>query len=216
MRRRIALGILAAVIAAVGAVWWNRAELKRQAYGEGPERDAWQQPERVLEALVIQPGQRIADIGAGGGYFTFRFARAVGPAGKVYAVDIDPDMTKLVERMAREQGHANVQTILAEPHDPHLPEEVDLIFVANTYHHIHNRTDYFRRVRVRLRPGGRLAIVEYSGKENWFARTFGHSTGADAIRAELVAAGYRLVQQYDFLSQQHFLIFGASDLPRTP
>ncbi len=204
----VALAMVLALGAA--AVWWNRAELKRLSYGSGAARDEWQQPDRVVQALAIQPGQRVADIGAGGGYFTFRFARAVGAEGKVYAVDVDPDMTGLVERQVATLGLRQVEAILAVADSPRLPEAVDLVFVCNTYHHLSNRADYFRRLREALRPGGRLAIVELSGK-NWFARTFDHSTSAETIRSELEAAGYRLAEQHNFLEQQHFLIFTTAE-----
>ncbi len=208
MRWKKALAILTAVVALGAALaWWNRATLKRLAYGEGASRDEWQQPQRVLEALTLRAGDRVADLGAGGGYFTFRFAQAVGPEGRVYAVDVDPDMTRYLEKEAAARGLANVSAILAAPDDPKIPEPVDLVFVSNTYHHIAKRTDYFRRLRRQLRPDGRLAIVEYSGSNNWFARTLGHKTDAVTIRSELEAAGYRLAAEHHFLPQQHFLIF---------
>jgi ubiquinone/menaquinone biosynthesis C-methylase UbiE len=208
MRWKRILAVLVVVLAlGAAAAWWNRAELKRLAYGTGASRDEWQQPDRVVEALGIQPGQRVADIGAGGGYFTFRFARAAGAEGKVYAVDVDADMTRIVEQQAATLGMRQVEAILAATDDPRLPQAVDLVFVCNTYHHLSNRTDYFRRVRQALRPGGRLAIVEFTREGNWFVRTFGHSTGAETIRAELEAAGYRLAEQHDFLDQQSFLVF---------
>lgn len=208
--------ILALVLAAgAAAVWWNRPALRRAAYGQGAGRDAWQQPERVVETLGIKPGQRVADIGAGGGYFTFRFASAIGAEGMVYAVDVDPDMTGHIAEQAAARGIGNVEPILAAPDDPRLPESVDLVFLCNTYHHIQDRTAYFRRVRERLRPGGRLAIVEFRRDGNWFVRIFGHATRAETMRSELEAAGYRLAEQHDFLPQQHFLIL-AADRPEAP
>ncbi|MGH9794994.1 MAG: class I SAM-dependent methyltransferase [Candidatus Acidiferrales bacterium] len=212
MRWKKALTILAVLLALASALaWWNRATLKRLAYGEGASRDEWQQPHRVLEALALRPGDRVADIGAGGGYFSFRFARAVGPEGRIYAVDVDRDMTTHMEKEAAARGLRNVSAILAAPDDPKIPEPVDLVFVSNTYHHITNRTEYFRRLRRQLRPDGRLAIIEYSGNNNWFARTFGHKTDASTIRSELEAAGYRLAEEHHFLPQQHFLIFSNAE-----
>jgi predicted methyltransferase len=177
--------------------------VKRLAY-EGFCRDAWQQPERVVADLAIAPGATVADLGSGGGYFTFRLARAVGPSGRVYALDVDAGMNEHVAGEAAEQGLANVTTVLAAPDDPRLPEPVDLVFTCNTYHHLEQRAAYFRAVRERyLAPGGRIAIVEYRPDVTR------HSTPREAIEQELSAAGFRLVKAFDYLERQHFLVFAA-------
>jgi len=209
MRRRKLLGVALALLAiAALAGWLNRTALKRWVY-EGGGRNAWQQPDEVMRALAIAPGARVADIGSGGGYFTFRFARAVGPSGKVYAVDIDEEMLRQLGERAQRDGLTVVEPILAAPDDPKLPAGgVDMIFVCNTYHHLDNHIDYFRRLRPSLRPGGRIAIVELRG-ESWLGKIFGHTTRKDVMVSEMEAAGYRLEQQFDFLSRQHFLIFTA-------
>lgn len=179
-------------------------QLKRFAY-EGWGRDGWQQPERVIETLALEPGERVADLGSGGGYFTFRLARAVGPSGRVYAVDVDADLNAYVAERAKQEGLANVEVVLAEYADPKLPDaSVDLLFTCNTYHHIEERTRYFANARRVLRPQGRVAIVEYKN-EGWFQKR--HSTPSESIRSEMEAAGYHLVQEHDFLSRQHFLVF---------
>src|SRR5262245_5268020 len=177
--------------------------LKRCAY-EGFGRDEWQQPERVIADLALMKGARVADLGAGGGYFTFRLARAVGPEGHVYAVDIDEDMNAYVAKEAAKQGLANVTTVLAAADDARLPEPVDLVFTSDTYHHLSDRAAYFRRVREReLLPGGRVAIVEFKPEVT------SHSTPRETIESELAAAGFRLVKSYDYLERQHFLVFAA-------
>jgi cyclopropane fatty-acyl-phospholipid synthase-like methyltransferase len=182
------------------------ASLKKFAY-EGFGRDSSQQPDRVVAALDLQPGNRVADLGAGGGYFTFRFAEAVGPDGRVYAIDIDPDMIAYLNDRVTESGYRNVETIEASAADPRLaPASVDLLFTCNTYHHIGDRTEYFARAKVTLRPGGRVAIIDMNG-EGWFAWLFGHATAPETIRSEMEAAGYTLAQQHDFLSGQSFLVF---------
>jgi predicted methyltransferase len=197
------LGLLALLF--VGA-WVFRTELKQFAYEEG-KRDAWQQPERVVASLALQPGAAVADLGAGSGYFTYRLARAVGPAGKVYAVDVDQDMTRLVAREAAARGLANVAVILAAPQDSRLPRSsVDLVFLANTYHHISSRVEYFRSLAPALRPAGRIAVVEFKGGSG-LAGWFRHSTDEETMREEMSAAGYRLREKFDYLSRQHFLIF---------
>jgi predicted methyltransferase len=177
--------------------------LKRFGY-EGIGRDRWQQPERVVAALGIVPGTKVADLGAGGGYFTGHLADAVGPTGLVYAIDVDPEMTAYLEDHAR----PNVNVILAHEEDPQLAERVDLIFTCNTYHHIQNRSAYFANAQRHLRPGGRVAIVEYK-KHGWLQRIFPHYTPPETIRAEMTAAGYRVAAEHDFLERQSFLVFEA-------
>lgn len=181
-------------------------QLKRCTY-EGWGRDGWQQPDRVVETLSLKPGARVADLGAGGGYFTFRLARAVGPTGRVYAVDVDADMNEYVAGRAKAEGLANVEVILAEPADPKLPEEgVDLLFTCNTYHHLEHRARYFEAVRERLRPHGRVAILEYADSPSWFLPS--HTTSAETIRSEMEAAGFRVEENHEFLlPRQHFLVF---------
>jgi ubiquinone/menaquinone biosynthesis C-methylase UbiE len=179
------------------------AAFKRCAY-EGFGRDGWQQPERVVETLALSPGDRVADLGAGGGFFTFRLAQAVGPDGVVYAVDVDESMTDHLTSRAAGLGHANVQAVLAPYDDPNLPDgSIDLLFTCNTYHHFEDRVAYFERVRADLAPGGRVAIVDFDGPG--FLRSH-YSEKAD-IEREMEQAGYRLVADHDFLDRQSFLVF---------
>jgi ubiquinone/menaquinone biosynthesis C-methylase UbiE len=182
------------------------ARLKQCAY-EGVNRDEWQQPQKVLAALNIRPGQVIADLGSGSGYFTFKLSQAAGPAGKVYAVDIDSDMVALVAKRAKDEGASNVETILAKSDDPVLPKEsVDLIFTSNTYHHIDNRIAYFANLRKYLRPAGRVAIIDFD-RRAWIEGLLRHYTPSDFIKREMEQAGYALQQELDFLDRQSFLIF---------
>jgi Methylase involved in ubiquinone/menaquinone biosynthesis len=206
-RWKIALAVVAILAA---AVYLGRGPLKRFAYAPW-DRDSWQMPAEVLRAMKLQPGQLVADIGAGGGYFTFRFARAVGETGRVFAVDIDTEMLEHVRDRARRENIGNVEIIEAQPDDPRLPPEgVDVIFICNTYHHLSYRENYFRRLRGALRPNGRLMIVEFDGR-GWFATVVGHHTPPQQIREEMQRAGYRLAESYDFLPRQSFLIFIPSE-----
>ncbi len=205
--RRLALAaaLLFALQASGCAAW------KRFAY-EGFGRDGWQRPDAVLALLGIGPGDRVADLGAGGGYFTFRLSDAVGDAGRVFAVDVDDDMVDYLAERARERGAANVSVVRGEFEDPKLPDgEIDLLFTCNTYHHIADRPAYFRRVLVDLAPSGRVAIVELDGRGGWFARTFGHFTPADQIAREMREAGYEQIAKHEILPRQSFQIFRPDD-----
>jgi arsenite methyltransferase len=202
MRRMYAWGLLGAALALLAGC----GPLLRFGY-EGFGRDSWQQPDRVIESLAIAPGARVADLGAGGGYFTWHLADAVGESGRVYAIDVDADMTSYIEEESRKEGHPNVRAVLAEFDDPLIPEGgVDLIFTCNTYHHFEAREEYFRRAAKYLRPGGRLAVIELSG-QGWFQRLFPHFTAPEVIRAEMEAAGYQRVEDFDFLERQSFQVF---------
>jgi ubiquinone/menaquinone biosynthesis C-methylase UbiE len=197
--------LLLALNASACAAW------KRFAY-EGFGRDEWQQPEAVIALLGIGPGDRVADLGAGGGYFAFRLADAVGPSGRVYAVDVQDDMLGYLAQQARERGAANVTVVKAALDDPQLPDgEIDLLFTSNTYHHIADRPAYFRRVLDDLAPNGRVAILELDGSGGWFSRTFGHFTPAEEIAREMREAGYEQIAAHEIIDRQSFQIFRADD-----
>jgi len=179
--------------------------LKRFAY-EGFGRDSWQKPDEVLAALGLRTGDRVADLGSGGGYFTFRLAQAVGPKGKVYAVDVDSSLLDDLAERAKEQGTGNVEKVLAKYDDPMLPNlGVDLIFSSNVYHHLEDRVKYFAKAAKYLRPGGRIAIIDF--RDAGFAGVIGHATPVELIKKEMGEAGYRLEREYDFLEKQSFLVF---------
>jgi predicted methyltransferase len=185
--------------------------LKRYAY-EGFNRDEWQKPEEVIRALRIQPGQVVADLGSGSGYFTFRLARAVGPGGKVYAVDVDEGMNRYITAQARERGLTNIEVILAKRDDPLLPSSgVHMIFSTNTYHFLENRAAYFANASKYLRPGGRVVIIDFSSRQ-WFDILGAHYTPGDVIKGEMKKAGYALQEELDFLPRQHFLVFSKEGL----
>jgi ubiquinone/menaquinone biosynthesis C-methylase UbiE len=199
MRAWILLGTVLTLAAGCGP-------LRRFLY-EGVARNSWQQPDRVVESLELAPGSLVADIGAGGGYFTWRLADAVGETGKVFAVDVDPEMTSYLEQESEENGYRNVQPVLAEFDDPLIPEGgVDLIFTCNTYHHLEAREEYFRRAAKYLRPGGRVAVIEFK-RHGLMQRLFPHFTAPEVIHAEMEVAGYRRVESLDYLERQSFQIF---------
>jgi cyclopropane fatty-acyl-phospholipid synthase-like methyltransferase len=171
---------------------------------DDPSRDAWQMPARVIDALQLTSGMKVADIGAGTGYFSTRLARVPGVS--VYAVDIEPKMIEYLQQRAKKEGLANVTGVVAGAAGPNLPEPVDVILVVDTYHHLPNRPSYFRELRKSLRPGGRIAIVDFrkdapDGPPVHFRFT------PQQIEDEMKQAGYELQSSHDFLPRQHFLIF---------
>jgi predicted methyltransferase len=170
-----------------------------------PARDEWQQPKAVIQALNISPAARVADLGAGGGYFTWPLAQAVGPLGLVYAVDISETSLRMIEQEAKTRNVSNVKPVLATAADAKLPEPVDLIFNCDTYHHMSDRSAYFVALARSLKPGGRVAIIDYA--PSGFAWLFGHSSGKETVRLEMEAAGYRVEREFDFLPKQHFQVF---------
>jgi arsenite methyltransferase len=200
-KRRLAKLALAAALLIAGC-----ARLKQCAY-EGVNRDDWQQPQKVIAALQIRPGEHVADLGSGGGYFTFKLADAVGADGKVYAVDIDRDLVEFVAKRSKQESRSNVETILAKPDDPLLPKAgVDLVLTSNTYHHIDNRVSYFANLHKYLRPGARVAIIDFD-RRAWLEGLLRHYTPSEFIKREMEQAGYVLQREFDFLDRQSFLIF---------
>jgi arsenite methyltransferase len=179
---------------------------KRFLY-EGSGRDQWQQPERVLGALDLQPGDVVADLGSGTGYFTLRLARAVGPTGRVFAVDTDGQLLAAIERSAGEEGLSNVAPVRASDGALTLPSRVDVVFLSNVYHHLPEQAAYFGAARSQLAPGGRVAILESRPEGGLFARLFGHATDPAAIRHTMSDAGYELVASHDFIDRRSFQIF---------
>jgi len=170
-------------------------------------------PDEILETLDLREGQNIADIGAGGGYFSFRFADAVGKDGKVYAVDTNPGFLAYIREVAEEKELKNIVTVLATEERSRLPEKsIDLVFMRNVYHHLSNRVECFRKLSIMLRPNGKVAIVEYDpgGRFN-FRRILGCNVPKEAIVREMKQAGYRLEGSYDFLPIQSSTVFSLKD-----
>jgi len=171
--------------------------------------DPKNKPDQVLEALRLRSGQTVADIGAGGGYFSLRFADAVGRQGRVFAVDTDLGFLEFIKNSAKEKGLDNVETILATEDELPLPRgSLDLVFMRNVTHHLPNRVNYFRKLKDMLKPTGRIAIIEYRrGGGFSFHRMFGHFVPKEVIVTEMRKAGYQLKEDFDFLPEQSFTIF---------
>ncbi|SFK93323.1 Methyltransferase domain-containing protein [Nitrosomonas aestuarii] len=171
-----------------------------------PARDEWQNPQLVVAKLAIAPSSRVADLGAGGGYFAGYLAKAVGPEGTVYAVDINDTALDIISKEMKLRGITNVLPIRAEPNDAKLPEPVDFVFSSNTYHHMKDRTAYFKSLTRYLKPNGRVAIVDFH-PNGFFSGKLGHGTAKEDVRREMESAGYRLTADYDVIDRQHFQIF---------
>jgi arsenite methyltransferase len=183
-----------------------RRFVKRQ-FISGPRRDRRQQPDSVIRELKLRDGQRVADIGAGSGYFTLRLARAVGPDGKVFAVDTDDDMLTMVQQAAAREG-VGVGVVLIKARDAllALPEQVDLFFLSHSYHHLPEVVDYMRRARPLLKPSGRVAIIE-GRPGGWLSRLFRHVSEPALVRQQMTEAGYEVVERHTFLADDSFQIF---------
>jgi SAM-dependent methyltransferase len=175
---------------------------------DDPSRDAWQKPNEVLDALHLDRTARVADLGAGTGYFSARIARLI-PEGKLFAVDIEPDMLRFLGERAQREHLSFLVPVLASAGSPNLPEPVDLVLVVDTYHHIDDRLAYFAALRASLRPGGRLAIVDFKA-DSPNGPPPEHRISAERVTAELNAAGYSLLATHLFLPRQYFLVFRAN------
>lgn len=176
-----------------------------------PARARWQKPAAVVRALGLRPGQTVAEIGAGVGYFTGRLARAVGPRGRVYAVDPEPRMLEaLVARLAR-AGARNVTPVLGRDDDPLLPPaSCDLVLAVNTYHHVPDGPVFLRRLTRLLRPGGRLANVDFHRRETPVGPPLEHRVARETFVREAARAGLRRAVERDFLPYQYFLLLKPS------
>lgn len=167
-------------------------------------------PNEIIKTLDIQPGQTIADIGSGGGFFTFLFSQIVGGKGKVYAVDTNQEFLEFIDTQALRLGLTNITTIHATEQTIPLPlSSVDLLFVRSVYHHIQNRIQYFSEARKLVTPKGRIAIIEYSqqGSRFSFHRRSGHNVPPEIIIDEMTQAGFTVAATFDFLPVQSFTIF---------
>jgi SAM-dependent methyltransferase len=173
---------------------------------DDPARDAWQMPERVIDALQLKTGDVVADIGSGTGYFTVRLARAPAKP-QVYAVDIEPAMRDYVTRRAAREGLTNVTAVLAGTDRTNLPEKVDVALLVDTFHHIPNRVAWFNALKARLKPGARVAIIDFR-KDAPDGPPAEFRFSPEQISAELAEAGFVLQNAHDFLPRQLFLVYG--------
>lgn len=176
---------------------------------DDPERDKWQMPDRIIAALSLRPTDQVADIGAGTGYLAVRLARQL-KSGTVFAVDVEPKMVQHLAERAKAAGINNLRAVEASETSANLPEQVDVVILLNAYHHIEKRPDYFRQLRSSLKPGGRVAIVDYR-PESPVGAPKHFRLAPSQIESEMKAAGFQLAGTHDFLPYQNFLEFRLPD-----
>lgn len=170
-----------------------------------PDRDEWQKPDQVLDALKLQPDMVVADIGAGTGYFSTRLAKRL-PQGKVFATDIEKDMVRYLAERAQKESLANITPVQAAADRANLPEPVDVIVLVDAYHHIGNRVDYFRKLKDSLKSHARLVIIDWRS-DTPDGPPKEHRIPLERASAELEDAGFERVETQDFLPRQYFAVF---------
>jgi SAM-dependent methyltransferase len=176
---------------------------------ERPERDAYQKPDEVMAALAFRPGERVADIGAGSGYFARRISKAVGPAGEVLAVDIAPEVLEYLEGRARREGLANIRVHRVAPDDPQLPAGgVDTILMVDTLHYVKDRAAYAKKLRAGLAPGGRVVVIDFVPKppeERPWGPPPEQRMAREEVDAAMAEAGLVPARVHGFLTEQFFV-----------
>ena len=189
--------VIAPVMGYEGAEWLDR-----------PERESEEQPSKAIKALGIKPGQVVADVGAGSGYYTVRLAKQVGANGRVYATDVQPEMIVLLQRRLERERIENVDLVQATETNPRLPEgRFDLILMVDVYHELSQPQEVLRRLRPALKPDGRLVLIEFRKESAWVPIREEHKMSVKEARMELEAEGYRFDRVIDVLPWQHILVF---------
>jgi ubiquinone/menaquinone biosynthesis C-methylase UbiE len=174
---------------------------------EGPDRDAWQRPDQVMDKLLIAEGSVVADLGAGGGWFTMRLANRVGPNGIVYAEDVQPQMIESITRRTARANVRNVRTVLGTSSDPRLPGPVDAVLIVDAYHEFEQPIMMLGNVARSLKPAGRIGILEFK-KDGWGpGPVMDERMDPERIVRDAQAAGLRLLSRETFIRYQYMLVF---------
>ena len=230
---RTSAAVVAAIVLLVGVLSWSaravaqadidpalvRAGRYRVPHGrlfppedlgllEGPDRDAWQQPEQVMDALGIADGASVADLGAGGGWFTVRLSRRVGPNGQVYAEDIQPQMIESIASRVTREGLTNVMTVLGLSNDPRLPTGLDAVLIVSTYPEMTDPVALMGNVAASLKPNGRVGIIDFRLEGGGPGPPPNERVEPDAVIRDAERAGLQLLAREEFLTYQYFLVFG--------
>ncbi len=175
---------------------------------DDPQRDAYQKPHEAIMALGLKQGEVVADIGAGSGYFTFRLAQHVGETGRVYAVDVNPDMILHMNQRIRDMKLRNIVTVLSAPDDPLLMDgSIDRFFICDTWHHIQNQERYLALMKKMLKPGGQVIMIDFQKKESPVGAPMEMRIAREDLIKQMEANGFKIAQEQIFLPYQYFLIF---------
>ena len=204
---RLSAATLAVAIAvATGVAAQQRDPRQYQQTLENPDRVAGLQVDRVVKTLGITQGMRVADLGAGTGLFTVPFARAVGPTGKVYGIDVDAALLAIVSEKASAAGVTAIQTVVAGNTDPKLPEPVDLLFICDTMHHLPNQAEYVKQFGKLLRPGGLVAVIDFA-EGKWPGGHESFMITPAQVDAWMQAAGFTRSARHTFLATNFFHVY---------
>jgi len=188
---------IAGVMGMSGADWLVR-----------PEREAEEQPEKALDALKLKPGMVVADIGAGVGYMSLRMARRVGPTGKVYANDVQPEMLDKLRANAQREKLSNIETVLGSVADPKLPAgKIHVVLLVDVYHEFSQPQEMLQHIRAALKPDGRLVLLEYRKEDPAIPIRQEHKMSVTEVKAEVEAEGYKLDKVVETLPRQHIIVF---------
>lgn len=178
---------------------------------EGPDRDAYQRPDQIMDALQIGENSVVADLGAGGGWFTVRLARRVGPNGRVYAEDIQPQMIEAIERRVQREGLRNVKTVLGTPTDPKIPEgSLDAVLIVDAYHEMEQPVTLLKNIAKSLKPAGTIGIVNYKKDGGGPGPAMDERVDPAQVIRDATAAGLELRKRENFLRYQYLLTFGVA------
>ncbi|HEV2688249.1 MAG TPA: methyltransferase domain-containing protein [Bryobacteraceae bacterium] len=188
---------IAPVMGAGGAGWLDR-----------PEREAEEAPDKAIDLLGLKPGMTVADVGAGTGYMTLRMARRIGPTGKAYAEDLQPQMLEKLRAKAQSEKVANVETVQGTVNDPKLPSgQIDLVLLVDVYHEFSEPQAMLDRIRESLKPDGRLVLLEYRKEDPKIPIRLEHKMSVAEVKTEVEAEGYKLDEVIEKLPRQHIIIF---------
>jgi ubiquinone/menaquinone biosynthesis C-methylase UbiE len=175
---------------------------------EAPDRDGWQRPDRIMDALGIADASRVADVGAGSGWFTIRLARRIGPQGLVYAEDVQQEMLNAISRRVQREGLANVRPVLGRGSDPRLPAgSLDAVLIVDAYHEIEDRVALLANVAEALKPQGKVGVIDFRVEGGGPGPDLDERVDPEVVVADAHRAGLRIVANETFLPYQYFLIF---------
>lgn len=188
---------------------------------EAPDRDQWQKPEQIMDALLIADGSVVADLGAGGGWFTIQLARRVGPNGIVYAEDIQTEMIEAINRRVQHENLRNVRPILGTANDPRLPGGLDAVLIVDAYHEMDDPPNadpvvLLKNVARALKPQGRVGVVDFTGGGGGPGPAPDERVSPDAVIATASAAGLQLIAREAVPPFQFLLVFGRAATPTAP